>query len=145
MQLMIESSDYYTEGVSRSFKGQFGTLKFGTSTRWTQVYFNSASEIDEVIAELVALRAEMTGEAAEPACPSCGHPIPLGAYQRGFRTCRDCRADQTPEGLSFYDRAARTPAATLDAALADSRATADAPDPLPANDVPAGTSTAVRF
>lgn len=46
----------------------YGSLKFGAVAT---VFFDGPAQIDEVIAELVALRAEMTGEPASLA--PCGH------------------------------------------------------------------------
>lgn len=65
MSLMIEMKDTRLEGVSHDWSPEtercdaYGILRFGTSARGVIVYFHKPAEIDEVIAELVALRAEM--------------------------------------------------------------------------------------
>jgi hypothetical protein len=38
--------------------------------------------------------------------PMCGHIIPGGAFAAGWRSCRDCLSDQSPEALKAFDQAA---------------------------------------
>jgi hypothetical protein len=68
MSLMIETRDGSIVGVSHHWSPAsgtceaYGTLRFGTSLRGITVYLHKPAEIDEVIAELVALRAKMAAE-----------------------------------------------------------------------------------
>lgn len=36
----------------------------------------------------------------------CGHPVPRGAWDMGYRTCRGCLSDQSAEALALFDIAA---------------------------------------
>ena len=60
-------ADTDTRGVSRQWfpEGKFGTIELGRGNR---MYFDDTADIDELIAELVALRQEMDPPTA--ACPA---------------------------------------------------------------------------
>jgi hypothetical protein len=83
----------------------YGTLKLGGDQR-VSIYFNTAADVDAVIAELTALRAEMTGgpEAEKVPWPTglCGHTVTPGAWSQGYAKCRDCLP---PDAVAAYDRA----------------------------------------
>lgn len=77
--------------------GAFGLLTLGGAPVYAKVYFHDTADIDRTIAELVALRAEMTGEGAPRAADrcTCGHPAYLhGDSITGVHGyCTKCEAD----------------------------------------------------
>lgn len=74
MTIRIQA-DTNTEGVSHAWFAdlKFGTLDFGYTGHANHLYFHDPADIDAVIAELTALRAEMTAEmTAKPEPCPCG-------------------------------------------------------------------------
>lgn len=85
--------------IRHDVSGDHGTLCFGPwpTVQRVDVHFDDTAGIDAVIAELVALRNEMTGDAALRAADrcTCGHPAYLhGDSVTGVHGyCTKCEAD----------------------------------------------------
>lgn len=66
MGITLQSAAFADEISHSFFPGPkpFGTIDFGGAMGSNHLYLHGTGEVDEMIAELVALRAEMTGDAA---------------------------------------------------------------------------------
>jgi hypothetical protein len=80
MTFHIQTQDMSLEGVTHRWSPRssacpaYGTLQFGPTGRSVIVFLSTPAEIDEVFAELVALRAEMTGEPEPEPLAASGPP-----------------------------------------------------------------------
>jgi hypothetical protein len=89
MTRMIEMRDTSLAGVSHKWSPAsdecraYGTLRFGTSVRGVTVYLDTPAEVDEVIAELVALKQEMAPPVITDAEARCLKPARHGPHLAG--------------------------------------------------------------
>lgn len=112
MTIRIQA-DHYVSGPAchRWFPdGKFGTLNLGGEGLLNALYFDSTDDLDVLIAEAVALRAEIA--AADTAVPHCGARWPNRGPAGGRWTCTldkdhdgDHEAGTPGDGRPFYSSA----------------------------------------